>query len=83
MMDTILNLGLNDSAAEGLASRTGNPRFAFDSYRRLIQMFGEVVEGIDAHRFETALAELKRSGDVQQDSDSRGRRPAAARRDLP
>ena len=49
MMDTILNLGLNDEAAEGLAARTGNERFAFDSYRRLIQMFGEVVDGIDAH----------------------------------
>src|ERR1019366_1799057 len=49
MMDTILNLGLNDAAAEGLAERTGNTRFAFDSYRRLIQMFGEVVEGIDGH----------------------------------
>ena len=56
MMDTILNLGLNDEAAEGLAARTGNARFAFDSYRRLIQMFGEVVDGIDAHRFESALA---------------------------
>src|SRR3954471_13910172 len=51
MMDTILNLGLNDDATEGLAARTGNPRFAFDSYRRLIQMYGEVVDGIDAHRF--------------------------------
>src|SRR6478752_4996869 len=51
MMDTILNLGLNDAAAEGLAARTENARFAFDSYRRLIQMFGEVVDGIDAHRF--------------------------------
>jgi len=51
MMDTILNLGLNDEATEGLAARTENPRFAYDSYRRLIQMFGEVVEGIDAHRF--------------------------------
>ncbi|HXK14957.1 MAG TPA: pyruvate, phosphate dikinase [Gaiellaceae bacterium] len=52
MMDTILNLGLNDEAAAGLAARTGNARFAYDSYRRLIQMFGEVVEGIDSHRFE-------------------------------
>jgi pyruvate, orthophosphate dikinase len=51
MMDTILNLGLNDEATEGLAARTGNPRFAYDSYRRLIQMFGEVVEGIGSHRF--------------------------------
>ena len=54
MMDTILNLGLNDAAAEGLAARTDNPRFAYDSYRRLVQMFGEVVDGIDAHRFEDA-----------------------------
>src|SRR5438270_8306926 len=52
MMDSILNLGLNDEAVEGLAAGTGNRRFAFDSYRRLLQMFGEVVEGIDPHRFE-------------------------------
>jgi pyruvate, orthophosphate dikinase len=52
MMDTILNLGLNDDAAAGLAARTGDARFAYDSYRRLIQMFGEVVEGIDGHRFQ-------------------------------
>jgi pyruvate,orthophosphate dikinase len=56
MMDTILNLGLNDEATEGLARRTGNERFAHDSYRRLIQMYGEVVEGIEASRFEDALA---------------------------
>src|SRR3954453_11741412 len=66
MMDTILNLGLNDEAVEGLAARTENERCAFDSYRRLIQMFGEVVEGIDAHRFESALSSLK-SG--RQDTD--------------
>jgi pyruvate, orthophosphate dikinase len=56
MMDTILNVGLNDEAVDGLARRTGNERFARDSYRRLIQMYGEIVEGIDAHRFEEALA---------------------------
>src|ERR687894_3196143 len=56
MMDTILNLGLNDEATEGLARGTGNPRFAYDSYRRLIQMYGAVVDGIDAHRFEERLA---------------------------
>ncbi len=49
MMDTILNVGLNDQATEGLARRTGNERFAQDSYRRLIQMYGETVDGIDAH----------------------------------
>ena len=69
MMDTILNLGLNDAAAEGLAERTGNTRFAFDSYRRLIQMFGEVVEGIDGHRFESALSSLKLERGVQHDTD--------------
>ena len=67
MMDTILNLGLNDDAVEGLASSTGNPRFAYDSYRRLIQMYGEVVEGVDAHRFEQALSDLKSERGVQQD----------------
>src|SRR3989440_2212409 len=50
MMDTILNLGLNPDAVEGLARTTGNARFAGDSYRRLIQMYGEVVDGVDAHR---------------------------------
>jgi pyruvate, orthophosphate dikinase len=67
MMDTILNLGLNDDAVEGLARSTDNPRFAYDSYRRLIQMYGEVVEGIDAHRFESALSELKDDRGAQQD----------------
>src|SRR5947199_7941484 len=67
MMDTILNLGLNDDAVEGLAASTGNPRFAYDSYRRLIQMYGEVVEGVDPHRFEQALADLKAARGVQQD----------------
>src|SRR5438445_11053875 len=67
MMDTILNLGLNDDAVEGLARSTGNPRFARDSFRRLIQMYGEVVDGIDGHRFEDALADLKRERGVQLD----------------
>src|SRR5436305_10381954 len=69
MMDTILNLGLDDAAVEGLARRTGNPRFARDSYRRLIQMYGEVVDGIDGHRFEEALMDLKRSRGVRHDTD--------------
>ena len=67
MMDTILNLGLNDEAVEGLARTTGNPRFALDSYRRLIQMYGEVVEGVDGHRFEQALTDLKVARGVRQD----------------
>src|SRR6266508_3329925 len=69
MMDTILNLGLNDAAVAGLATATGNQRFARDSYRRLIQMYGEVVDGIDAHRFEQSLTDLKRERGVTQDVD--------------
>jgi pyruvate,orthophosphate dikinase len=69
MMDTILNLGLNDDAVEGLTRTTGNPRFARDSYRRLLQMYGEVVDGVDGHRFEQALGDLKRERGVQQDVD--------------
>jgi pyruvate, orthophosphate dikinase len=69
MMDTILNLGLNDEAVEGLAHATGNGRLAYDSYRRLIQMYGEVVDGIAAHRFEDALAGLKRAKGVQHDTE--------------
>ncbi len=67
MMDTILNLGLNDDAVEGLAKTTGNPRFARDSFRRLIQMYGEVVDGVDGHRFEQALSDLKAARGVKQD----------------
>ncbi|HSO02792.1 MAG TPA: pyruvate, phosphate dikinase, partial [Gaiellaceae bacterium] len=67
MMDTILNLGLNDAAVEGLAKTTGNERFARDSYRRLIQMYGEVVDGVEGHRFEQALTDLKADRGVKQD----------------
>jgi pyruvate,orthophosphate dikinase len=67
MMDTILNLGLTDHSVEGLGRTTSNPRFAYDSYRRLIQMYGEVVEGIDGQRFEQALTELKSDRGAQQD----------------
>ncbi len=59
MMDTILNLGLNGESMRGLAKVTGNERFARDSYRRLIQMYGEVVDGVEGDRFETELAALK------------------------
>jgi len=69
MMDTILNLGLSDIAVEGLARSTGNARFAYDSYRRLIQMYGEVVDGIDGHRFEQALRDLKSARGASQDVD--------------
>ena len=67
MMDTILNLGLNDDAVDGLAKTTGNERFARDSYRRLIQMYGEVVDGVEGHRFEQALTDLKAARSVKQD----------------
>jgi pyruvate, orthophosphate dikinase len=67
MMDTVLNLGLNDDSVEGLARATGNERFAYDAYRRLIQMYGNVVDGADAHAFEEALAELKRKRRVNDD----------------
>jgi pyruvate,orthophosphate dikinase len=69
MMDTILNLGLNDEAVAGLAGTTGNDRFALDSYRRLIQMFGAVVDGIDGHRFESRLSDLKHAKGVTEDTD--------------
>jgi pyruvate,orthophosphate dikinase len=67
MMDTILNLGLNDEAVEGLARTTGNERFAWDAYRRLIQMYGDVVEGVDAQGFEQELGALKEDRGVRQD----------------
>src|SRR5206468_9626969 len=69
MMDSILNLGLNDEAVVGLARATGNERFANDSYRRLIQMYGEVVDGIHPQRFEGALTDLKKSRGALQDVD--------------
>ena len=69
MMDTVLNLGLNDTTVEGLAAASGNPRFAFDSYRRFIQMYGDVVLGVDHYRFEEALEELKRERGVRFDTE--------------
>ncbi|MCY4087030.1 MAG: pyruvate, phosphate dikinase [Actinomycetia bacterium] len=67
MMDTILNLGLSDAAVKGLARATANERFAHDAYRRLLQMYGEVVEGINGHLFEDELSRLKAENGVQQD----------------
>src|SRR4051812_49463207 len=58
MMETVLNIGLNDASVHGLAAQSDNPRFAWDSYRRLIQMFGKTVQHIDGERFEHALEEL-------------------------
>jgi pyruvate, orthophosphate dikinase len=69
MMDTVLNLGLNDEAVEGLAARTDNPRFAWDSYRRLVQMFGDVVRGVPGARFEDEIARIKRERGVTLDTE--------------
>jgi pyruvate, orthophosphate dikinase len=69
MMDTVLNLGLNDISVEGLAASTGNERFALDSYRRLVQMYGKVVDGVDGSRFEQALSDLKAARRVSHDVD--------------
>lgn len=69
MMDTILNVGLNDQTVETLAEATGNPRFAYDSYRRLLQMYGNVVFSIDGNKFEKILAQHKKDAHAQYDSD--------------
>ena len=69
MMDTILNLGLNDKSVEGLAKRTNNPRFAYDSYRRLIQMFGSVVLDIPKHAFEEVFDGKKKQKKAKLDTD--------------
>ncbi len=69
MMDTILNLGLNDEAVESLAKLTSNPRFAYDSYRRLIQMYGSVVLGIEKKHFEHIFDSMKKAAKVKMDYD--------------
>jgi pyruvate,orthophosphate dikinase len=69
MMDTILNLGLNDDAVIGLAKKTNNERFAYDSYRRFIQMFADVAMGIDKNNFEKVLTEKKKEKNVELDTE--------------
>ena len=69
MMDTVLNLGLNDSTIRGLITRTGNERFAWDAYRRFIQMFGNVVMGVEKEVFEQVIHEMKNKKKVQLDVD--------------
>jgi pyruvate,orthophosphate dikinase len=69
MMDTVLNLGLNDSVVEGLATLTGNRRFAYDTYRRFIQLFGKIVLGVDEEEFSKLLDGEKRRRGAVQDSD--------------
>ncbi len=68
MMDTILNLGMNDKAVIGLANKTGNPRFAWDAYRRFIQMYGDVVMGVEHDEFEHALSSAKKAKKVELDT---------------
>jgi pyruvate,orthophosphate dikinase len=67
MMDTVLNLGLNDESVEGLTSQTGSERFAWDSYRRLLQMYGKTVMGVEGDRFEEALEHAKQAKGVRND----------------
>jgi pyruvate,orthophosphate dikinase len=69
MMDTVLNLGLNDVTAAGLARRSGDARFAYDSYRRFIQMFGNVVLDVDHHHFEEVLEDHKRDHNLNLDTE--------------
>ncbi|HEY0389927.1 MAG TPA: pyruvate, phosphate dikinase [Gaiellales bacterium] len=69
MMDTILNLGINDESVRGLAEAAGDERFAYDSYRRFVQMFGDVVAGVDGHLFENALGRMKMSRGATADVD--------------
>lgn len=69
MMDTVLNIGMNDAVAEGLAALTGDPRFAYDAYRRLVQMFATVVLGMPHEPFEAELARLRRERAIDNDAD--------------
>src|SRR5688572_9581203 len=69
MMDTVLNLGLNDESVEGLARRTGNERFAWDSYRRFVQMFGNVCHGVEGEKIEAAIKRRKLDAGVTEDTE--------------
>ncbi len=69
MLDTVLNLGLNDGSVEGLSKKTGNERFVWDAYRRFIQMFGDVVMGVEHDKFEEQLEEVKKTKGVELDTD--------------
>jgi len=69
MMDTVLNLGLNDDTVEGLITMSGNARFAYDSYRRLVQMYGDVVMGVEGEKFEHAIDRLKADRNVELDTE--------------
>src|SRR5437773_8668258 len=69
MMDTVLNLGLNDQSVVGLARQSGNERFARDAYRRFIQMFGKIVMGVPAHEFEDAMDDIKERVGATSDTE--------------
>src|SRR5229473_5158491 len=69
MMDTVLNLGLNDKTVLGLARQSGDERFAYDSYRRFLQMYGDVVLGIDRHAFDELLERAKTQAGARSDAD--------------
>src|SRR4051812_34323588 len=69
MLDTVLNLGLNDDSVQGLARKTENGRFAWDSYRRFVQMFGNVVLGIEGQRFEDEIKRVKADRGVKDDTE--------------
>ena len=80
MMDTVLNLGLNDVSVGGLAQQTDNPRFAYDSYRRFVQMFAKIVLDVDGAKFEHALEQLREERGRRHRPGALGRRPQGARR---
>lgn len=69
MMDTVLNLGLNDESVKGLAAKTDNERFAYDSYRRFIQMFGNVVMEVDHGNFEAVIESVKEKKNITEDTE--------------
>ncbi len=69
MMDTVLNLGLNDVVVDGIAKKTGNERFAWDSYRRFLTMFGDVVMGVKHAKFEKLIEEIKEKNNITQDTE--------------
>ena len=82
MMDTVLNLGLNDDTVQGLVAASGDERFAWDSYRRFIQMFGSVVLGVDHHRFEEIIEQAKIDSGVIEDTALTAAAVAGGRRGL-
>ncbi len=78
MMNTILNLGLTDASVEGLAKKTNNPRFAYDGYRRVIDMFGSTAMGVEHEEFEHELDSSKKERGVKLDTELDRRRPEGA-----